>query len=236
MNTTILLLETSTEVCSVAVAQESLILSHSEHAILNSHAEYLNNTIIQCLADSGLTLAQIDAIAVSSGPGSYTSLRIGVSTAKGICYALDKPLIAIDSLKILAHPLLTLASPKDYIIPMIDARRMEVYMSVIDSNNSVIKSSHAAILDEKTLEAYYFENNKFLLCGNGAQKYCDAFPSKNIELYHTKADARYMAELAMIYYSKSDFVDHMLFEPTYLKQPNITTPTKTTLFSRDHRQ
>ena len=129
----ILQLETSTDVCSVAISKDGKLINIAESQVLNSHSEVITLLIQSCLKESDLLISQINAIAISDGPGSYTSLRVGAATAKGLCYGLNIPMIAIDSLQILAAGVSQeYIADEDVIIPMIDARRMEVYTAVFD--------------------------------------------------------------------------------------------------------
>lgn len=223
----ILHIESSTDVCSVAVSKGDLLLSLVESFESNSHTEKLTLLISQCIRDANISMRQLDAIAVSDGPGSYTSLRIGAATAKAMCYALGIPLIAMSSLKILANgvPHEKLHS-NDLIIPMIDARRMEVYLSVFDHRLNQLQSSEAVILDESTHRHYIHENGKLHICGNGAAKYVHSFPHKDIILHHVKTSASFMVPTATRAFREQCFVDVAYFSPDYLKDPNITKSTK----------
>jgi tRNA threonylcarbamoyladenosine biosynthesis protein TsaB len=223
----ILHIESSTDVCSVAVSKEDVLLSLVESFESNSHTEKLTLLISQCMRDANISMQQLDAIAVSDGPGSYTSLRIGAATAKAICYTSGIPLIAMSSLKILANgvPHENLL-PNDMIVPMIDARRMEVYLSVFDHRFNELQSSEAVILDEGTRQKYINENGKLHICGNGAAKYYHSFPHHDIILHHVKTSAAYMVSIASKAFKEQDFVDVAYFSPEYLKDPNITKSTK----------
>ncbi|MCZ2338003.1 MAG: tRNA (adenosine(37)-N6)-threonylcarbamoyltransferase complex dimerization subunit type 1 TsaB [Chitinophagales bacterium] len=181
--------------------------------------------IDQSVQKAGIRLKDLDAIAISDGPGSYTSLRIGASTAKTICYALNKPLITIDSLVILASGVPNdRLSEGDHIIPMIDARRMEVYAAVYDYNRMPIVEKHAVILDEHTFQPY-LGNHKLYLCGNGAEKYYKAFPL-HVELLHTSTSSAYMLKPALEKFLKHEYSDAAYFSPDYIKSPNITKSIK----------
>jgi tRNA threonylcarbamoyladenosine biosynthesis protein TsaB len=223
----ILLIESSTDVCSVAVSRGNTLLSLCESFESNSHTEKLTLLISQCIKEAGIGMQQLDAIAISDGPGSYTSLRIGAATAKAMCYALHIPLIAIGSLTILAHGISREhIHPNDLIVPMIDARRMEVYLRLFDQGLNPLSSPEAVILDENT-RSNYIQNNQVLhICGNGAEKYFNAFPHQNIKLHHLHTSSVYMISSAVTAFKEQQFVDVAYFSPDYLKDPNITKSTK----------
>src|ERR1700761_7507521 len=148
----ILQIETATTVCSVALAKDGVVLAYRQIDERNIHAEIITIFINELIAEAGIQYKSIDAIAVSSGPGSYTGLRIGISTAKGLCYALDKPLIAVETLAAMADGIR--AEENSYqqtlLCPMIDARRMEVYTAVFDAAGNIIKPTAAEIIDENS--------------------------------------------------------------------------------------
>ena len=172
----ILQIETSTEICSVALSNKGELLTCCESTESNSHTEILTLLISRCMMDAGVKFSQIDAVAVSDGPGSYTSLRIGVATSKGICYAIGCPLIAISSLNTLIHGIpKEMVGTNDYLFPMIDARRMEVYMSTYDDQCNNVDAAKAVILDGESFSAYLKDNNKIHLCGNGARKWWELY-------------------------------------------------------------
>ena len=227
----ILLIESSTEVCSVALSNNGKIISIKETAEGLSHSELLGVYIRDILKENNFEPSQLDAIAVSKGPGSYTGLRIGVSMAKGLCYAAQKPLIAISSLDAMADYLIQ--NPSEFgvklqdntlVAPMIDARRMEVYTSLYDSKGSVVNPISAKIITEESYSEL-FEGNEILFFGNGAFK-CKETIIHRKALYKgpEKASARFMFRLAEESYNKNDFVDVAYFEPFYLKDFVATVP------------
>ena len=178
--THILNIETSTKNCSVSIAKNGALISLKE--INNggySHAEMLHPLIKEALLESKLTINQIDAIAVGKGPGSYTGLRIGVSAAKGLCFANDIPLISINSLKILAH---TIPIDKGNIIPMIDARRMEVYSAIYDESFTLIRETKAEIIDKSSF-IDELQNHTVYFLGDGAEK-CQEIILHKLSLIH----------------------------------------------------
>jgi tRNA threonylcarbamoyladenosine biosynthesis protein TsaB len=151
----ILQIETSTEICSVALSKNGQLLYSVESDDPNSHTEKLTLLIQTCMVQTGYSFKQLDAIALSDGPGSYTSLRIGAATAKGICYAMDIPLLTFNSLTILANGIDTLLiGSDDIILPMIDARRMEVYTAVYDKQLKQLEEIQPLILDTQSFTNY----------------------------------------------------------------------------------
>ena len=222
----ILHLETATSVCSAAVAADGKLLSSVSISEEYKHAENLLPLCEKALAEAQVTFDDLVAVAVSAGPGSYTGLRIGVSTAKGICYGLDIPLITVPTLEILArifkaeHPAF-----EGYIAPMIDARRMEVYTNVFDSNLKALMKDSPLVIDETAYQEFLLEN-KIAFIGDGAGK------CKEIIGTHSNADfsfevhleAKGMTDYAYEAFSKRDFADLAYFEPEYLKPYQGTPP------------
>jgi len=218
----ILCLETATPVCSVALNSACCTLAKRETEGQNAHSEKITNFIREVMEEAGIGYSQLDAVAVSQGPGSYTGLRIGVSTAKGICYAADLPLMAIDTLEAMAYgmkeKLGSQLEPNDLLIPMIDARRMEVYASVFDANLQKINETAALVIDEHSFDDF-LEGHRLWLFGDGAPKLGKLFeghPNVNI-IDGFKPSAAYMRLLAEQALQKQQFVDVAYFEPFYLK-------------------
>lgn len=211
----ILCLETATTNCSVALSQNGALLALKEDRSNNySHAEKLHVFIDEILKENNLAVGDLDAIAVSKGPGSYTGLRIGVSTAKGLCFSLNIPLIAIATLASLAAQV---KLEKGFVIPMLDARRMEVYASVFDENLNEIRETKAEILDENSFTDY-LEKDKTVFVGNGVEKFKAICTHSNAEFVLDKLpSAREMCNLAEAKYKISDTEDVAYFEPYYLK-------------------
>ena len=211
----ILCLETSTTNCSVAVAVDGRIIALQEdNNNQYSHAEKLHPFIDQVLAKSGILKSSLEAIAVSKGPGSYTGLRIGVSAAKGLCFAIDVPLISIPTLEALAHQAVI---ENGLIIPMLDARRLEVYAAVFSSENDQIRETKAEVLDKNSYYDYLKINNVCFI-GDGVEKFKSLCKHKNAIFMEGKLpSAKQMGALAEIKYRKNDFEDVAYFEPYYLK-------------------
>ena len=173
---TILNIETTTTNCSVSLSKqgETLVLKE-DYSANYSHAESLHVFIDEVLKSSQMKLSDIDAIAVSKGPGSYTGLRIGVSAAKGLCYALDKPLISVSTLESLSHQL---QISDGIIVPMLDARRMEIYSAVFNAKHQIIRDIQAQIL-ENNLFLEYLEKTKVYFIGNAVDKTKTIIQNKN---------------------------------------------------------
>ena len=210
----ILNLETATKNCSVALAKDGKTIACKEIAEQNfSHAEKLHVFIEELLAENNLQFSDLNAIAVSQGPGSYTGLRIGVSSAKGLCYALNIPMIAIDTLQLLAKQI---QIEDGIIIPMIDARRMEVFSAFYDKNHNQIRATQAEIIDETS---YKEITEKIHLIGDGTEKFINTLTDDKF-IFHSNVvfpSANEMSQLSFEKYKISDFVDVAYFEPYYLK-------------------
>lgn len=216
---TILCLETATTNCSVALSVNGSVLAFKEDNPNNkstkgfSHAEKLHIYIEEVLKESNIHKEQLDAIAVSKGPGSYTGLRIGVSAAKGLCFALDLPLISINTLRSL---MLKVTSKSIYIIPMLDARRMEVY-SAIFSEGKEIRKTEAQILTEDSFSDY-LEKGKCVFIGDGAEKFSGICKHPNADFVtNALPSAKEMAKLSEEKFNRNDFKSVAYFEPYYLK-------------------
>ena len=222
MTKMILCLETATPVCSVALNSACCTLAMRETEGQNAHSEKITNFIREVMEEAKINYPQLDAVAVSQGPGSYTGLRIGVSTAKGICYAADLPLMAIDTLEAMAYGMKDKLGSQigldDLLIPMIDARRMEVYASVFDANLNRINDTAALVIDENSFEDLR-KDHRLWLFGDGAPKLSKLFENQpNINIIDGfKPSAAYMKVLAEQALLKQQFVDVAYFEPFYLK-------------------
>lgn len=214
--TVILNLETSTTNCSVSISKNGKILALKEQDDAGyTHSENLHVFIRSVLKSASLSLADIDAIAVSKGPGSYTGLRIGVSAAKGLCYSLDKPLISVPTLESLAHQL---QIDNGFIIPLLDARRMEVYSAVFDKNHHQVRDTEAEIIDVNSFSAF-LDQGKTYFIGSGAEK-CRGIINHPHAVFSDTVyvpSAKEMALLAETKYNADNFEDVAYFEPYYLK-------------------
>jgi len=212
----ILSIETSTEVCSVALHNNGRLVADRESIEAYSHAERLAPLIDDILADNIVSRGELTAVAVSAGPGSYTGLRIGTSTAKGLCYALDIPLITIGTLESMLEGIEQ--DNKDQLLcPMLDARRMEVYCLLADGNGQIIEPTHAKIIDETSFSDY-LGNTQISFFGNGADKCKSVINAENaIFIDGVKPSATNIGKLAFKKYQKNEFADLVNFEPDYLK-------------------
>ena len=211
----ILNIETSTTNCSVSLSKngETLVLKE-DYDSNYSHAERLHLFIEDVINQANIKKTDLSAVAVSKGPGSYTGLRIGVSTAKGLCYALDIPLISVSTLEALANQ----ADIKEgLVIPMLDARRMEVYSAVFNAEGNQIRDIKAEVLDESSFKDYLNESKVYFI-GNGVAKTKPLIKNDNAVFIEDKLpSADNMSKLAYAKYKKSDIEDVAYFEPFYLK-------------------
>ena len=215
----ILGIETATKTCSIALTKGAQLLAVEEIGGAFSHAENTTVFIEKVMQKSGKTLSEIDAIAVSKGPGSYTGLRIGVSTAKGLCFALDKPLIAVDTLQAMALRMAKQTTDENLLFcPMIDARRMEVYTAIYNFNNELIEPISAKIIDENSFSKI-LANQKIIFFGDGAEK-CQTLFAENKNAFFNESvlpSALEINELALKKLNNKQLEDVAYFEPFYLK-------------------
>ena len=221
----ILNIETATKNCSVSLSSNNEILVAKELNDGNySHSENLHVFIDDILKSAKKSFGEVDAIAVSKGPGSYTGLRIGVSTAKGLCFSLDKPLISIGTLASLAHSITI--EKNAIIIPLLDARRMEVYSAVFDNTYNQIREVKAEIIEATSFLAF-LDKKKVYFLGDGAEKCKDTIKHKNaIFLEGYFPSAKEMATLSYKKFINNEFEDVAYFEPFYLKDFLITVSKK----------
>ena len=222
----ILQIETSTISCSVALSQDGQTISFKEAVERNIHASSITLFIEEVMKAANKKLADLDAVAVSMGPGSYTGLRIGVSTAKGLCYGLDVPLIAIDTLQAMASSKRINPGDGDLLYcPMIDARRMEVYSAMFDAKLDIRNSVAANIIDEHSFSTA-LEKHKIVFFGDGADKCIAALGNHPNATFITGFinSAVDMNALAHTKFGAQQFEDLAYFEPYYLKDFVATTP------------
>lgn len=221
----ILCIDTSTTVCSAALCRDGRAEAHLELFECNAHASSLTPLIERLFAVQGIDpLRDIDAVAVSCGPGSYTGLRIGVSTAKGLCYSLSRPLIAISTLKVLAAAVAEVCADAQTIVPMIDARRMEVYTAIYDSQLRELSPARALVVEPDSF-AELAAAPGLCFAGSGAGKCSSVLDMPNARfLPDVHPLAASMAGLACAAFEARDFVDTAYFEPFYLKDFVATKP------------
>lgn len=225
----ILNIETSGSVCSAALTAEGTVIAHREDFEGRNHATLLSGFIKHCLDHAADHEIKLDAVAVSMGPGSYTGLRIGLSEAKGLAYALDIPLIGIDTLQLLATRVMFSSDeidPDTIFIPMIDARRMEVYTAAYNFGLEELLKPQAMILDENSYAALKATGKPILYFGSGAEKaqtiFADAPQARYVE--GVEAVAVDMIALAEMAYTRRRFVDTAYSTPAYIKDFQATTP------------
>lgn len=224
----IILIETSTALCSVAFAEDGAVTAYRESSAPKAHASLTAVFVQEVLSERGVALADCDAVCVSMGPGSYTGLRVGVSTAKGLCFGAGKPLLAVGTLDTLVAQ-----APAEhdgayrYIIPMIDARRMEVYAAVFEDGRQITETA-PAIIDENSF-AEYLEQGPCLFIGDGAGKCADVITHPNAHFCQCHPKASAMLQPAVQALKDKRFEDVAYFEPFYLKE-FVATVSKKKLF------
>lgn len=228
----LLAIETSTTVCSIALYKNSQLLGASELQIEKSHSSHITVMIEQLVQNCGASLQELEAIAVSGGPGSYTGLRIGVSTAKGLCYSMGIPLLQVSTLHGMAAQVIAVTpNPEEYLFcPMLDARRMEVYTCLLTHEQEEVRSISPVVLDEETFNAE-LQERPIIFFGSGAAKFREL---KNKELHALFVEgvlpnAKTIGLLALPKYERQEFEDVAYYEPFYLKDVYITSATKSTV-------
>ena len=228
---TILNIDTSTTVCSVALSAEGECLSMRKDESGNNHSRVIGVFTQQLLQEADSNGWKVAAVALSQGPGSYTGLRIGTSFAKGLCYGMDIPLIAIPTLKIMAWAVAQRLKMEDVhtdalLCPMIDARRMEVYSAVYNMELNEVEAVSAKIIDQESFSGL-LANRKIYFFGNGSNKCKDAITSHNATFIDgVNPLATDMAVMAHEAYNKKEFADVAYFEPFYLKDFIATKPKR----------
>lgn len=228
----ILCIETGTDICSVGIAKDGELISLRESDEGRDHARKVGVFVDELLRETGIAPNELDAVAVGKGPGSYTGLRIGVSFAKGLCYGLQKPLVAIGSLESLTE-----VAREDYeagvlavdnwdeacLCPMVDARRMEVYAQVFDAQGEALCGVSAEVVDENTFTNFR-ARRPFVIFGSGARKCFDILPDTTF--VEVTPSARGLARLAQQALDEGRTEDIAYFEPFYLKDFVVTTSKK----------
>ena len=221
---TVLHIETATKNCSVSLGKKGKIIAHEAFNDNSySHAEKLHALINETIQKAGVKFNDLDAVAVSQGPGSYTGLRIGVSAAKGLCFALDIPLIAIPTLQILAQAVNIEEGLK---VPMLDARRLEVYSAIYDKKNLLIRDVEAEIINDQSFNNI-LEKGEVHFFGDGAEKCRSLIQHKNARfIENVFPSAKEMVAIAYDRFRNTLFEDVAYFEPFYLKDFVVTTSKK----------
>ena len=234
----LLFIETSTALCSTALAENGRIISTRKSSEPRAHASLTAVFVKEMLDEAGWKVSDLDAVCVSKGPGSYTGLRVGVSTAKGLCFGGGVPLIAVDTLEILAHQAIEAGLPDGCkaILPMVDARRMEVYTAVFSPTGERQTDISPVVLDETSF-ADLFASGPVVVIGDAAEKFAAllgigvppeaGLPCADGSIFiQCCPEASAMLVPAMDRYAKKEFEDVAYFEPFYLKQFIATTPKK----------
>jgi len=217
----ILNIDTAVDVASICLAKDGEVLSIAMNKSQKDHASWLHIAIKEIFEKNGLELGLVDAIAVTGGPGSYTGLRIGMATAKGICFALNKPLISLNTLLVMANTAKDKSA--DLLCPMIDARRMEVFTAIYTRELEIVKDPAAITLNENSF-AEYLSNNSICFFGNGSNKFQAIEKSSQAFFSDIKTDASSMISLSEKSFSEKKFADLAYTEPLYLKE--FYTPAK----------
>jgi len=231
----ILLVETATELCSVALSSNGKVITQKVSREPRSHTSVLSVLTSRLLKDSNVKTNELDAVAVSEGPGSYTGLRVGLSFAKGLCYALSKPLISVGTLDTIASIALendkvkelidNLGADNVIIVPMIDARRMEVYTACFSGKGKIISQVEPLVVTQDSFDSL-LANKTLLFCGDGSPKVSSLLLSPNAKFIEIELLAHGMAKMAYDKYIKKTFEDLAYFQPFYLKDFIAGKPKK----------
>ncbi len=223
-------IETATKNCSVALSQQGTLIDCVEVSKADySHSEHLHDFIDQLLKRNNIAPEVLEGVVVDRGPGSYTGLRRGVATAKGLCYALNIPLVSIDSLSILAAAYTR--KDKAYILPVLDARRMEVYTTVFDATKKALQPVAAKIVTDASFQEELTVYPKIVVVGNAQEKVKTIFPEGSKFQYISgivEPSAQAMVALGTVAFEAKKFEDIAYFEPFYLKEFMTTPPAKST--------
>ncbi len=231
----ILCIDTGTDVCSVAIARDGKLLALMESAGERDHARNVAVYADELMRGNGIEPKELSAVAVAKGPGSYTGLRIGVSFAKGLCYSLGIPLVAVDSLESLARVVVEeyetgLLDIRDWenalLCPMIDARRMEVYAEVFDTRLDSLTEVSAEVVDGSSFGTFIKKDREFVVFGDGAAKTVDVLPREGVCFLDIQASARGLCGAAAEKLRAGETEDTAYFEPFYLKDFVVTTSKK----------
>ncbi len=217
-------IDTATEHASVCLSKDDTVLGLIESTEQKNHASFVQPAIQQLMSDSGHTLSQLDAIAVTAGPGSYTGLRVGLASAKGICYVLQKPLILVNTLEVMAQSILSYyqstaqsINPSAFLCPLIDARRMEVFTALYDASLKEIDAPHALIVDENAF-ATILKSHPVIFSGTGHQKLKALISAPGAYFLNIQHNASHLAVRAISAYQSGCFADLAYSEPLYVKE------------------
>jgi len=213
----ILNIDTALDTASVSLAKDGLVLQQAISENQKDHASWLHIAIEELLQKTGHTIKEVEAVAVSIGPGSYTGLRVGLASAKGLCYALNIPLIAINTLTLIAFAAQKEAQSDDLICPMIDARRMEVFTALYNSELQEIESADALLIDENSF-AEKLHSKKIIFCGNGSKKLQQIISLPNAIFSGIVAGPADLAQLSYKSFRNKEFVSLAYTDPLYIKE------------------
>jgi len=211
----ILNIDTALDTASVSLALDGKIIAEASNEKQKDHAAWLHPAVNTLFQQTDILIQQLDAVAVSNGPGSYTGLRVGLSAAKGFCFALNIPLISVGTLEILADAVHDKAT--EWICPMIDARRMEVYTAIYDKKMTEILKAQAMIIDSQSFSEF-LESHTILFCGNGSIKLRNIIQNSHAVFIDDCASSFSLARLSQIYFSVSKFAELAYCEPLYIKE------------------
>lgn len=213
----ILHIDTALETASIALSNNETVLGSIFNDRQQDHAAWIHEAIAELIINAGIALNKIDAISVSIGPGSYTGLRVGLATAKGLCYTLNKPLIALPTLQIIAAGVKADAEANTFICPLIDARRMEVFAAFYNQKLEEISPAEALILSPESFSEQ-LKKGKIIFCGNGSTKLSSVLSHANVILSEESGNAVQMIPLANQKWAQNDFANLAYLEPFYLKE------------------
>ena len=217
MTNKFLCIDTTSEYCSVSLFEDNNLIEFQNSIIERSHSKLLILIIDEILKKSKTKISEIDAFSISKGPGSYTGLRIGLSSVKGFCFGLNKPLISINTLKVLSKSALSLINNKNSILcPMVDARRMEVFTKLYDCQLNSLSDDKSLVLDENSFDLY--NDKEIYFFGNGSDKFAKIVKRKNFTfIKDIMPDSRFMGDITLEKYNLNEFEDISTFEPNYIK-------------------
>jgi len=227
----ILHIDTAVTTASVCISKDEALLAMAENKNQKEHAEWLHPAIDRLLKENGIRINDLNAVAVSNGPGSYTGLRVGLASAKGFCFALNIPLITISTLEVMAiaalgsQPTNQLINQSTLLCPMIDARRMEVFTALYDKNLNILLTPYAKVIDEKSFENE-LDANQILFFGNGAEKCKTMINHSNALFAVIEHNASFMIGPAEKKMNVKDFADLAYAEPFYIKDFHTVQPKK----------
>jgi tRNA threonylcarbamoyladenosine biosynthesis protein TsaB len=213
----ILHIDTALETASIALSNNETVLGSIFNDQQQDHAAWIHEAIAELIINAGINLNKIDAISVSIGPGSYTGLRVGLATAKGLCYTLNKPLIALPTLQIIAAGVKADAEANTFICPLIDARRMEVFAAFYNQKLEEISPAEALILSPESFSEQ-LKKGKIIFCGSGSPKLSSILSHPNAIISEDAGNALQMVPLAEQKWAQNDFANLAYSEPFYLKE------------------